>query len=193
MKRGQFNLSPGTLALVDILATPSESVDDVVGRLLESSAIAHLVRVSPSEFERVVGRSLEAQGYDVEHVGGRGDQGIDLVGKRGTEFVAVQCKRYGTSEVTPHQVREFLGAIVAARATRGVLVTTSMFTHAARIAANGQPIEFVDQKGLAAWLTQGPANGRIRRCSKCGSPAISLTEWSRAFACASCKEFNSIP
>ena len=44
------------------------------------------------EFERFTARVFEALGYDATLVGGAGDQGVDLVLRKGAEVVAVQCK-----------------------------------------------------------------------------------------------------
>lgn len=189
---GQITLTPETLELVSLLAHPEESVDDAVTRLISDSAIAYFVRLSPREFESLVGRSLESRGYTVTYVGGSGDEGIDLLATKDTEHVAVQCKRYDASPITPNQIREFLGAIVNAQATAGVFVTTSSFTQAARAFAAAQSIELVDSGCLVAWLIQRPDGPTMIRCGKCGAAATSLNEWTRAWICAACKSFNSV-
>ena len=90
--------------------------------------MSHLTNMDPGDFERLVGRALSARGYKVEHRGGRGDEGIDLLAARGGETIAIQCKRYDQGQITPKHVREFLGAITAAKVDRGVFVTTSTYT-----------------------------------------------------------------
>jgi restriction system protein len=191
VRQERFTLTAELKALVRLVAEADESIDDVVSRLLSSSALAYLVQLPPTEFERIVGRSLEAQGYEVEHVGGRGDEGIDLLATRNEETVAVQCKRYDTAPVTPNQVREFLGSMVAAKADRGIFVTTSLFTESARQFADGQLMELVDSAGLTAWLIQQCSRARWS-CSKCGTVTAELTEWTRAWICSNCGEFNSV-
>ena len=139
-----------------------------------------------------MGHSLARQGYDVAYVGGKGDQGIDLIAKGHGEVVAVQCKRYDSATITPNQIREFLGAIVAALATRGVFVTTSVFTEAARAFAEGHPIDLVDRTVLVAWLIRKGARGPGLKCKNCGAVAKIQSESTLAWACAVCNEFNLV-
>lgn len=91
-----------------------------------------LRRLHPHDFEGEVGRWLRRDGWQVEHRGGTGDGGIDIVAKRGKEVLAVQCKRYAESAaVSAAQVRDLYGAAVAEGSTRAVLVTTGRISRAA--------------------------------------------------------------
>ncbi|MBZ0169583.1 MAG: restriction endonuclease [Kofleriaceae bacterium] len=63
----------------------------------------------------------ERRGYEVEHRSGRGDEGVDLLARKGSETLVVQCKRYGAQTISPAQVRELLGAVTATKATKGGL------------------------------------------------------------------------
>jgi HJR/Mrr/RecB family endonuclease len=51
--------------------------------------------MSGREFERFVAELLRAAGYKVDVVGEAGDQGVDLLVKKGCKLIAVQCKKYG--------------------------------------------------------------------------------------------------
>jgi HJR/Mrr/RecB family endonuclease len=51
--------------------------------------------MSGREFEDFVAELLRAAGYKVDVVGGAGDQGVDLLMKKGRKLIAVQCKKYG--------------------------------------------------------------------------------------------------
>jgi restriction system protein len=193
MGRIELILTPDILTLIELLAEPGEAIGDVTTRLVAGSVISHILQLAPVEFEALVGRSFERRGYAVEHCGGKGDEGIDLMATRGSDTIAIQCKRFNDAPVTPSQVRDFFGAMVAAHATQGAFVTTSFFTEAARGFAEAQSIELVDRAGLHAWLVRGKAGARVRACGKCGAAASSLGEWTRAWICATCKAFNSVP
>jgi restriction system protein len=87
----------------------------------------------PAGFEAEVGRWLQRDGWRIEHRGGTGDGGIDLLATRGRETLAIQCKRYAeTHAVSASQMRDLYGAAVALGATGAVLVTTGRVSKAAR-------------------------------------------------------------
>lgn len=66
--------------------TPRES--DLRVRLRDIS------RMSGVEFERYMARVYQALGYNVTILGGSGDQGVDLLLRKGRVLVAVQCKNH---------------------------------------------------------------------------------------------------
>ena len=108
--------------------------------------------LKPSEFETYVGMLFERAGYRVKQTGGKGDRGIDLMVNRNGRTSVVQCKRYG-GDVGPGAVRELIGAMTNAGATRGVLVTTSGFTSGAKQEAGKAPydMELLDGPTLVSW------------------------------------------
>lgn len=117
----------------------------------------HLLDMSANGFEEFSAYLLRRLGLDnVQAQGGSGDQGIDGVGElKVSRFmrtrVAYQCKKYQDSNpVTPTMVRDFRGAI-SGRVDRGLFLTTSKFTKAAREEASREnvvPIELIDIDGL---------------------------------------------
>ena len=54
--------------------------------------LAQLTSLSPETFEEFVAELFEALGYEVEQVGGTGDEGADLRLRRGGLLAIVQCK-----------------------------------------------------------------------------------------------------
>ena len=105
---------------------------------LERRKVEFWTNLSGTEFETEVCTLFRESGCSVEHVGGVGDEGIDLWFSFEDARFPAQCKQHG-SPVGPRVVREFLGACAAAGADYGVLVTTRGVTKAARrvAAANG--------------------------------------------------------
>lgn len=122
-----------TLALcVAVVAT--------IGFLARGGRQPDLHSLSPHAFERAVGAWLARDGWLVEHRGGSGDEGLDLLAFHGEQLVAVQCKRYAaTAAVTPAQVRELYGAAVAVGATVAVMATTGRVSAASRAWAAALP------------------------------------------------------
>lgn len=95
--------------------------------------VAGLRSLPPAEFEAEVGGWLRRDGWRIEHRGGTGDGGIDIVATKGRETLAIQCKRYAeTTPVTASQLRDLYGAAIAEGATGAVLVTTGRVSRAAR-------------------------------------------------------------
>jgi superfamily II DNA or RNA helicase len=111
--------------------------------------------LDPLGFERLVADLYRARGYAVQHVGGRGDGGIDVIAESaggGHERLAIQCKHY-TADVGPDVVRELWGSVNADQSiTLGVLVCSSGFTTDARAFARGKRIELIDAASLVELL-----------------------------------------
>jgi hypothetical protein len=111
---------------------------------LTADSIAEMRALSPAEFEELVAETYRAQGHSVEIVGGTGDHGIDLVvHSRTNEIWFIQCKRY-KGKIGEPVVRDFYGALRAANADRGAIITTGEITQKARLWAEGKPIHLYD-------------------------------------------------
>ncbi len=77
-------------------------------------------------------------------IGGSDDGGIDVMidvtdrlGFR--DIVLVQCKQKSNSNVTPKEVKEFVGALYVEKGTRGIFMTTSRFHKEAASVINALP------------------------------------------------------
>ena len=101
-----------------------------------AEAIELLRTLPPAGFERFSQRLLREAGFSQVVVTGQsGDGGIDGHGTLQVNplvsfKVLFQCKRY-TNSVAPSDVRNFRGAM-AGRADKGIIITTGLFTVAAR-------------------------------------------------------------
>jgi len=139
--------------------TPQESIESDHRRLCEALAQELLEKVKGSSwefFERLVIDLLVAMGYggsrkDVGQAIGRGREvtGMDGVikeDKLGLDVVYVQAKRW-KGPVGVSVVSSFSGSLEKAKATKGVLITTSWFTDDAK--------EFVKQIGKRVVLIGG--------------------------------------
>jgi len=123
--------------------TPDEEIDEAYQGFREGLAqelLETVKSVSPAFFERLVVDLLVKMGYGGtrrdagQAVGGSGDGGIDGIIKEdrlGLDVVYVQAKRWEGSVSRP-EIQKFAGALQGQRARKGIFITTSCFTAAAR-------------------------------------------------------------
>ena len=111
--------------------------------------------MTASEFEHAVATMLQKNGYhDVQHVGGAGDLGVDVVCRdQDGRKVVVQCKRYNPSyKIRSKDIQTFIGMMtVHHRADRGIFVTTSSFTEEARSLADEHNVRTIEGTALK-WM-----------------------------------------
>ncbi len=125
--------------------------------------LAQLASLSAESFEEFVGELFEMMGFEVEHVGGSGDEGADLRLRRDDGLMAVvQCKYQRQSVVGSPVLQKFLGTIHHTHSHKGFFVTTSTFSLAAEKFAAEHPIELIDGPRLAEVVATalGPKAGR---------------------------------
>ena len=142
--------------------------------MLEAELLDRVRRAAPVVLEQVVVDLLLSMGYgggdaDRGRVTGRsGDGGIDGTIRedaRGMDEVYVQAKKYAEgSAVGEGDLRNFAGAIDAAGTTKGVFVTTAVFTKPARdyVARSPKRIVLIDGEELARLMVQHNVGVRTR-------------------------------
>jgi Holliday junction resolvasome RuvABC ATP-dependent DNA helicase subunit len=91
------------------------------------------------EFEHWVADLFRRAGFQVEITQASGDHGVDLWASLGNRLVAVQCKRWDGMVGEP-VLRDLYGAMTAAKAHSGCLVTTGTFTTQAHQFSKGKPL-----------------------------------------------------
>ena len=128
----------------DPLSVVSDSVDEL-NDAVETELRGALQNASPEFFEKAVLEVLWAMGYggghgEKQHLGKSNDGGIDGVIRQdplGLQNVYVQAKRYADdNSVGSPDINSFYGALAQRGADRGVFITTSKFTPAAKLAAS---------------------------------------------------------
>ena len=161
----------------DISETPEEALDRAAEQLrstLEADVLQRVRDAAPAFLERVVVGLLIAMGYgggdaaSGRVIGRSGDGGID--GKiredtLGLDEVYVQAKKYAEGNtVGEGDLRNFAGAIDAAGTTKGVFVTTSGFTQAAKdyVARSPKRIVLIDGEELARLMVRHGIGVRTR-------------------------------
>ncbi|MDR3403162.1 MAG: restriction endonuclease [Chthoniobacter sp.] len=117
-----------------------ENASDVLRAQLALDLLARMRASDPIFFERLVMDLLLKMGYGgsreeaAQATKASGDGGIDGVineDRLGLDAVYVQAKRWENSVGEP-QLRDFVGALHAHRASKGVFMTTSEFTTSAK-------------------------------------------------------------
>lgn len=132
---------------------------------VDPGVAADLMALTPEEFELRVVDLFTAMGFVVEHTGQSGDHGVDLVATStapvtGGRFI-IQCKRYAErNNVGESEVRDLYGAVTHERANKGILVTTSDFTPAARRFATDKQIELIDGHELDKLVEKHPQKAK---------------------------------
>ena len=133
--------SADTPDLDEVDTTPDDSIATAYGELQEkliADLLESLKSVDPFLFEKIVVRLLEKMGYgEGSAVGGSGDEGIDGIINQdplGLGKVYVQTKRWQNKVGAP-DIQKFSGALSQKGASKGVFITTSDFTRAAKKAA----------------------------------------------------------
>ena len=87
--------------------------------------------MSPIEFERCCADYLGLNGWEAETTKGSGDQGADVVARKGGHLLVVQCKKYG-KPIGNRAVQEVIAARVYGQATAAAVVSNQTYTPAAR-------------------------------------------------------------
>ena len=113
------------------ISPPEDDMEDDIIRYLRE----RVLKLEPSEFEKLVGEYLKSKGFMNVVVNGRsGDGGID--GECGISFinikVAFQAKRYTTANSIGIDPVQRLQGSMTGKFDRGIFITTSNYTPAAR-------------------------------------------------------------
>ncbi len=163
LKEGQLKQPRGRgkpYVLSGDIPPPDGDIEEIYQQIREKVAEDLLQQIkanSPAFFENLVIDLLVKMGYggsreDAEAVGRSGDGGIDGVinqDRLGLDVVYVQAKRWQNNVGAP-EIAGFAGALAGKSANKGIFITTSDFTKAAKdYDAAGFKIILIDGKRLA--------------------------------------------
>jgi hypothetical protein len=113
--------------------------------------------LNSGQLESLITGMFRHEGYRVELSAAAGSEnGFDLTLRRDSETVLVQCQHGKFAQVGDSDVRNFLHAITAAGASRGILLTTGEFTDGARRFADGHGVGLLDGIALKDRLAANP-------------------------------------
>lgn len=123
--------------------------------LLENqNGINSICNISWREFEDLVAEAYRRKGYIVTETAGGADGGVDIILKKGTEKILVQCKQWRMKKVGVKVIRELYGVVSAEGASEGIVISSGIFTQEARAFARGKPLELIDGTGLLKMITE---------------------------------------
>jgi len=104
------------------------------------------------EFEGFVSKLLKDLGYiDVRGTAITGDQGADIIAKKGNKTVLIQAKRY-YKPVGNKAVQEIVGALKYYNGEEGWVITNSTFTPGAKSLAQKNGIKLIDGQQLSTLI-----------------------------------------
>ncbi len=147
-----------------ILPSRGECIEENYQNIRRELAIDLLLRIkdnSAAFFEDLVIDLLVAMGYggsreDAQAVGRSGDGGIDGIineDRLGLDVIYVQAKRWQDGNVGEPDIARFAGALAARGANKGIFITTSDFTRAAKAYdAAGFKIILINGSQLAQYM-----------------------------------------
>lgn len=121
--------------------------------------------MTPREYEELIVRHLEGQGYLVQITPYTGDGGVDLIAQRDGERVAVQAKMYGgTRRVNRQTIVELQGVKDLLGCSRAIIATDGRLLPDAAAAADALGIE------VLLLTTYGDTPQQSRRKSEAACP-----------------------
>lgn len=137
------------------------------------------------QFEKVIGRLLRLEGFQVEQRGGqRDDGGVDIIATAGNgETQLIQCKFWKSWDLDLKTVRELLGSRESVefkgRDAKAVIYTLSDPTERATKFAYDNGIRIVTRADIAQRLNAHPvsafpelATPDVKFCPRCDAPMV---------------------
>ena len=133
--------------------TPRELIEENYQKLKDSLSdelLQNIKKKEPKFFEKLVVELLVAMGYGGsrkeagEAIGKSHDGGIDGIikeDKLGLDIIYLQAKRYDSGSIGEEAIRNFVGALAAKHAQKGIFITTASYSRSAR-----EYVEKVPQK-----------------------------------------------
>ncbi|GAA3035623.1 hypothetical protein GCM10020000_11370 [Streptomyces olivoverticillatus] len=127
-------------------------------------SLQHIDALSPAQFELAIRDLMIRDGIDARHVGRRGDQAADVLGKdRAGRMFVVQCKHTTIGgRVGSHVMYEVKGTAEPVHgADVAVVVTNGGFTRDARAWGERHGIHCVDRERLSEWIEDERSLARL--------------------------------
>ena len=155
----------GTIALLSgaapsvSAASPQESLEQAHSDLtatLNSDVVDLLKTTTPLRFEQIVVDVVTSMGYGGSRqeagkaIGKSGDEGIDGIineDRLGLDTIYLQAKRWENPVGRP-EIQKFVGALAGQQASKGIFITTSVFTKEAEEYARKIPQKVILISGI---------------------------------------------
>ena len=152
---------------------PEEIISDAMFRMnavLEDEVLALLKQMDPKRFEQIVIELMESMDYGVGEVtryaGDGGVDGIISEDELGLDKIYLQAKRYSDGRVNEKEMRDFVGALATNNVSKGVFITTSMFSDKAKESAHNarnHVVRLVDGHKLTKLMIKHNLGVRLKK------------------------------
>lgn len=119
--------------------------------------------MNPSDVERkfsdILSELLSPDGFEVRHVGGLGDGGVDIIATKDADSILVQVKHRRTDMLeSVSAIREFVGTLFLHSASRGIFFSTGKgFSRSAWEVTKHEmapDIDLLDFAALRGWVSR---------------------------------------
>lgn len=114
-----------------------------IEKKLEDALLPNDIPLDGIDFEHWCAGMLSKQGWKATVSKASGDQGVDVVAKRGGTEVAIQCKRY-SAPVGNKAVQEAFAGKQYAQASHACVIATGGFTRSAKELATATGVSLID-------------------------------------------------
>lgn len=111
-----------------------------------------LALLTGEEFEILLIKLFEAMGYMVKHIGGKGDQGGDLILNKDNQRILVQAKCYNNNSIGNNAIQQAVAAKKYYDCNRVIVIGTSNYTREAIQLAKSNEVQLIWKKELQELL-----------------------------------------
>lgn len=152
----RFTIDSGVIGLAEWSAPALKEAQDVVEQVRNQAhrdLMTELRKLDGTQFESFLEVLLIRMGYEVEVIGGAGDDGIDLVAESGggvsPQRIGIQAKCLGSNRrVGPNVVRVLRDALPTKECQSGAIISTARF--------DDRAVEVAKEPGRLAIQLTGP-------------------------------------
>lgn len=114
-----------------------------------------MVRGTPRQFEELVTEVFTRMGFTAKLTAATNDGGKDIICRRGSETIYVECKFFAPNrKVGRPLLQKLVGAVATDRVSKGICVTTGSYTEQAREYARRADVELWDMQQLSETLAR---------------------------------------
>lgn len=135
---------------VDILLDNSRSHES------KKYTIIDTYNMNPYDFEELIAKVFCVMGYNAFTTKKSGDQGVDVIAKKGISTIAIQTKCYPNTVVGNSAIQEVVAGMSFYKATESYVITNSSFTKSAIELASANNVTLWDRDVLTKMLDRYP-------------------------------------
>lgn len=143
-----------------LIIDESQKIRQIISEIYQNNL--QLLELQPRQFEELIAELLYKQGFKIELTKQTRDGGYDILAvlpirSQAPQKWLVECKRWSEArKVGVEVVRSFKEVVQSENANRGLIVTTSYFSHDAEIKRLETPylLDFRDKDAVMQWVIE---------------------------------------